>query len=603
MRQLNVAQCADTDDAVIRGSDAHPAYTPPAVRAAADDEDEDDDEPVVSASAEGIVGTDALARSRSVSVALAGGGEYEQVPLRVRARIWVALVLTQCISNIDSGGCAVLAPYPNGQITKEFGLTAFEVGFVLSVMYLGHTFGCLTAAYLLMRYSGKHLLCASLVLYAFCVLGFAMSNGYAAALASRLIGGFVSALLVVYGPLWVDDFGPPAYKSLWMSLVQAGVPLGITIGYLAVGFVEANTSLSWRYFFHGQAVLLILAAIFFLASPSKALNRPVHILIRPEAEVKATRGRAASSPAAPVVGKAKRVARRVARLLLNPTYVFLILALCALYFVVNGLQMWVTSYLEGPPVEATKNAIVGIFGVCSATGPVAGVLFGGWAIDRVGGYSNILRTSLVSTVLGGLACVMAFASLLVTNIAGFAACTWILLFFGGAVVPALVGMSLSTVETRLRPMASGFGGCMYNLLGFFAGPFLAGAVADWAGVPWGYRTIMGASSIAVVCTGIVTLMAYWRERSEAADAAAAEGAPTPHTSLLPPTDTDASDTDTNASFTGHPERTHYAVLRTSVAGGRPSLAFPRSHGPREAAIGEAPLATEAAARDHVVTIE
>jgi hypothetical protein len=38
--------------------------------------------------------------------------------------------------------------------------------------------------------------------------------------------------LVVYAPIWVDEFAPPDACTLWMSLMQAGVPLGVMAGYL-----------------------------------------------------------------------------------------------------------------------------------------------------------------------------------------------------------------------------------------------------------------------------------------------------------------------------------------------------------------------------------
>lgn len=511
--------------------------------------------------------------------------EFSQVVLGTRIRIWIALILTQAISNVDSGGCAVLVAYPNGQITQEFDLSAFQVGFVLSAMYLGHTFGCLTAASLLMKFSSKYLLCASLVLYSFCVLGFALSNGFVLSLLMRLIGGYVSALLVVFGPIWVDDFGPPSAKSLWMSLVQAGVPLGITIGYLAIGFVEANTNISWRYFFFAQSSLLILFSIFFLVSPDNALNRPVHFTVQTHDNMEhETLHRS----------RFRRVLRKVGKLLLNPIYILLILSLCSLYFVVNGLQMWVTSYLEGPPVYAGKNAIVAVFGACSVTGPIAGVLFGGWLVDRAGGYKEMMRTSLISTLLGALACGMSFASLFTSSLGGFAACTWILLFFGGAAVPALVGMSLSTVDKRLRPLASGFGSCMYNLLGFFLGPFIAGAVADSAGVQWGYRCIMGTSSLAVFFTGMVPVVLHYQSQR-------LEPASPPERERIAQTSETEDTSEVDESFTARPELAKQAVLRTSFAGGRPALALPRSHTTRLPAE-EVRAAIPEVAKTHVVSV-
>lgn len=53
-----------------------------------------------------------------------------------------------------------------------------------------------------------------------------------------------------------------------------------------------------------------------------------------------------------------------------------------LYFVVTGIQFWVTDYLTAAPelggLGADKGTVLVAFSVTILTAPTAGVIFGGW---------------------------------------------------------------------------------------------------------------------------------------------------------------------------------------------------------------------------------
>jgi len=58
-----------------------------------------------------------------------------------------------------------------------------------------------------------------------------------------------------------------------------------------------------------------------------------------------------------------------------------------LYFVVTGVQYWVPSYMLVAINNSTE--IVNLsFIICAGTAPTSGVFFGGWLIDRLGGYKT-----------------------------------------------------------------------------------------------------------------------------------------------------------------------------------------------------------------------
>ena len=84
----------------------------------------------------------------------------------------------------------------------------------------------------------------------------------------------------------------------------------------------------------------------------------------------------------------------------TPLFILTALSLGALYYVVAALQLWITPYLHGPPLNQPLNTIVIAFSLTSASAPVLGLLTGGWFMDHVfGGYrSCITQTSQVQSL-------------------------------------------------------------------------------------------------------------------------------------------------------------------------------------------------------------
>lgn len=422
-----------------------------------------------------------------------------------RRNLFFSFVATQAISNLDTGACCVLFAFPAGQVTAEFDLSAVHVGAVGSVMYVGHTLGCFLGGSLIQRYHPKYLLICSLLLNVLCLTSFSLSSSFGLFIAARFVSGIVSALIVVYGPVWVDEFSDAGTTSLWLGLVQGGVAIGVMLGYVIAGFVMTNTHLSWRYFFQIQAALSLICATYFFFAEDRMLNHIVHLHIGTPTSIPRERRSRGHSLGA-LAANAWSVIR-------NVQYTLPLLSLCTLYFVVTGLQMWATSYLRGPPVHADLNVIIAAFGFCSATAPVLGVVFGGWVVDRLGGYKG--RKHVVAgaaTGFGVIACAASIASLAVDNIGVFAFFIWVVLFFGGAIVPCGVGLCIGSVPHNLRSIASGLCSCGYNLLGMFLGPFLGGAISDKYGVVWGFRAVMGSSGVAVVFMSVLTVLLYFSRK-------------------------------------------------------------------------------------------
>ena len=169
--------------------------------------------------------------------------------------------------------------------------------------------------------------------------------------------------------LQVDEFAPKTHCTTWMSLVQAGVPLGIMAGYTVSGFLAANTNFSWRVSFYIQSFLLLPAAIGWFLVPRKYID-PQEEPASPQSPPPPSLGAGAVSVAPPAVFGLATVSRhtsrgmihlrmllgKVKKLVLSPIWVCTAMSLCALYFVVTGVQLWITSYLRAPPISVCLRA-------------------------------------------------------------------------------------------------------------------------------------------------------------------------------------------------------------------------------------------------------
>ncbi|KEP66592.1 UNVERIFIED_CONTAM: transporter, major facilitator family protein [Hammondia hammondi] len=186
--------------------------------------------------------------------------------------------------------------------------------------------------------------------------------------------------------------------------------------------------------------------------------------------------------------------RTLGRLLTNPLYVCLTLALSSLFFEVTAIQFWATRYFDEELHADTATVLVS-FSVTAATAPAVGILVGAVLMDWLGGYREtpekrrralfcLLGLSLTCVLLGVCAayCSLSFWPSL--------ASIWFILFFGGGILPIASGLLLATVDEELRTKASGAATLFYTLLGYTAGTFLPGVISDSIGTKGGMQMIL-----------------------------------------------------------------------------------------------------------------
>ena len=130
------------------------------------------------------------------------------------------------------------------------------------------------------------------------------------------------------------------------------------------------------------------------------------------------------------------------------------------------------------------------FAIVSITGPVLGVVIGGNITTKLGGYSTY--TNLVMTCGAGLFCALVAAPVVFINqFFVFTSLVWLLLFFGGFILPSMTGIMLNTVDSSLKTSANSLAYLSYNLFGYLPAPSVYGWIYDY-GDGGNAKTALGA---------------------------------------------------------------------------------------------------------------
>ncbi|ORC87964.1 putative transporter protein [Trypanosoma theileri] len=440
------------------------------------------------------------------------------VNVQLLTRNLILFTVLKTIGSFDSGAFSAALGAENG-IAEEWGLSTVHQGTLSSSVFLGNILGCPLSGNLFSRYSAKAVLVWSLILHTLFTFLFATLTEYRCALLCRFLIGITLSFVIVYTPVWVDTFAPRDRQSMWMASHNAGVPLGIMLGYCIGAFLPSYTNVNWEWAFYIKCIITIPAVAYLIRVDSRSIDR--RVTVNSSNNRCDTVTSQAMSPLPPHRRAAERIFnilhsnilfmwRACVPLFHSTEYMCSMLAMCSLYFVVTGLQNFVTQYLRDEPFKASMKTIMVGFGGAVVTAPVLGVITGGILLDRIGGYQHNLRRVTTFTCMWGTAA--AFFSVMcifVTSTHVFLLVISIVLFCGGAIIPPGSGTVVASVPEQLRPAGAAFSQMMYNLLGNFSGPMVCGVVADLTGdLKYGIYTVLSFSVVGLLPMLVLLRKAY-----------------------------------------------------------------------------------------------
>ena len=199
-------------------------------------------------------------------------------------RIFILLATIQIIINLDGGA----VPAGLMHIGATFDMSTAELGLLAMLVYQGIALGCLTIGPLTRYVSPLRAQQVTLVLNIAATFLFGAAQSKGMLLTFRVLIGFLQAMPAVYFPVWVDEFAPAATMTGWMAVINAGAPLGITIGYVFSGVLNSGSAdplspeyvpcaasdlrCAWRWPFYLQSIVLVALGVFVMFIPKSLFD-------------------------------------------------------------------------------------------------------------------------------------------------------------------------------------------------------------------------------------------------------------------------------------------------------------------------------------------
>ena len=440
------------------------------------------------------------------------------IPDDKRRLIFRIFLISDLFLNYDTG----VIPASLIQITQEINLDYSEQALIGSLVYLGLSFASIFVGLIFANFSPSKVCSVILLFNCLSCFIFSLSSDKSILFLMRFLMGATEAFIVIYGPVWVNNFSPPEHSATWMGILHSCSIFGVFLGYLAAAIIINffNRILSWRFAIQIQGFVMIFLAIFFWAEKDEYINVDMRKTIPlNEREVEgneiSVRKNSGDSPSFNSPSKLNRVGSRkhdpridtielgnlnryflqTKTILTNKLYILVTLAMTSIYFIVTGIQFWITKYLI--EILSVEPIVVNIiFSIISITAPLSGVLFGGTLSDRYGGYKgkNEKKALQMCTAFGILAFFFGLPMGFMFQITYLSVLLWTFLFFGAAIIPIATGIMISCVPKDCQATSSSISQLVFNLLGYFSSPMITGFIMDIfedekLGFIWGMRII------------------------------------------------------------------------------------------------------------------
>ena len=463
--------------------------------------------------------------------------EEFNIPPERRSLIFKIFLLADLFLNYDTG----VIPASLIQITKEIELDYSEQALLGSLVYLGLSFASVFAGLIFSKFSPSKICSLILLLNFLSCFVFSLSSEKSILFLMRFLMGATEAFIVVYGPVWVNNFSPPEHSATWMGILHSCSIFGVFLGYLSAAVIINffKSFLSWRFAIQIQGFVEIFLSLFFWFEKDEYINvdiRKNRPLIEKEIEGNDIRVRKNSGDSPSFnspskifrieskkhdpridtieLGNLNRYFLQTKIILTNKLYILMTLGMTSIYFIVTGIQFWITKYLiEILDVEPIVVNI--IFSIISITAPLSGVIFGGTLSDKYGGYKGKYETKALQmcTAFGILAFFFGIPMGFMFQITYLSVLLWTFLFFGAAIIPIATGIMISSVPKDCQATSSSISQLVFNLFGYFSSPMVTGFIMDIfedekLGMIWGMRVIFFWVSIALIFIWASYLVSY-----------------------------------------------------------------------------------------------
>jgi MFS family permease len=387
--------------------------------------------------------------------------------------IYCLLILSNIFVSFDHGSI----PASTGEFHK-FIKSNQVIGLFGSLIYIGNIIGSLIFFYLINTIHRKTLLTFNLLFLSICLITFAILTKYIFFLIiNRILSGIFQSFITIYLPIWCNQFGIMNKKGMMISYGQLVVPIGVFFGYLIASiFISNNILGGWKFAFIIQSFMILILSIIFHNVPETYFDKNLHGIKENDNTI--FKGEDTNfSVSFFKIESNQNIKDVLLAIYKEKVFIYCVFALSSLYYVITGIQYWVSDYMENILLVKKQSERLGYFTLVCFTSPTSGVFLFGYMISKKGGYQS--KDSLFFCfILGLLATIFAFIAPLVKNIFLFVSLVWLVLFFGGGIVPTLTGVIIDSLPQNLQAPGNSLNSLFCNLFGYLPSPYVYGFLSD-----------------------------------------------------------------------------------------------------------------------------
>ena len=449
------------------------------------------------------------------------------IPPNKRNMIFIIFLLSNLFLNYDTG----VIPASLLEIIKEIKLDYKEQALLGSLVYLGLSTASLFTSLIFSKFSPSKVCAVVLILNCISCFVFSFSSNKYIMFPMRFMMGVTEAFIVIYGPVWVNNYSPSNHSAKWMGILHSCTALGVVLGYLIAALIInfLNGFLSWRFAIQIQGIVEIFFSFFFYLEKNEYINVNIDIVIVND-KVNDNNDVSEIDKAwnilshrshidAPELNNLNLYFYQSKQVLTNPLYLTVTFGLCSIYFIVTGIQFWMTEYMIGI-LGIQPVIVVIVFSLTSVTAPLSGVIVGGVFADKYGGYKgkNTVKAIKLCVAFGFISFVFAFPMGFLFDLFYLTVLLWTFLFFGAAIIPVGTGIMISSVRKDCQATSSSLSQLIFNLFGYFFSPILTGFIMDnfedrRIGFIWGMRVVFWWVNFALIFLIISWIVAYRKYKS------------------------------------------------------------------------------------------
>jgi len=391
--------------------------------------------------------------------------------------VFTLLVISNIFIQMDHGSI----PASTWNLYKIFNSNQ-EIGLFGSLVFIGNLIGALIYFYLINACNRKKLLIYSMFFIAICLITFILTTNTIFLLINRVILGIFQAYFIIYLPLWSNQYGVTNQRSIMLSIGQLTTPLGVFVGYIiASECISINEEIGWKFSFVIQSVVII-AMIFLIYRISEKLFDSKYESYKDDRNKTDTTFFKLSESI--IIDQDTNINDIInmsyfKQIFSNKIYVLSIFSISCIYFSVTGVQYWGGDYMNRILKIHSPQKRLLYFSIICFTSPTLGVLVAGYSVSKLKhGYNNI-KVFNICFICSIFTFISGVISALVSRIDLFIIFMWLAFFFGGAIVPILTGIIITSLPKHLRASGNSLQLFIGTLLGYLPAPYIYGVLEDY----------------------------------------------------------------------------------------------------------------------------